>query len=216
MLGNNAPQGLLLQVAQLGHPVLRERALEVKNVKDIKTQELIVNLITTVMDVDGVGIAAPQVYQTVRIFILASHPNPRYPKAPEMEPTAIINPQILFYSDEIVKDWEGCLSIPGIRSKVPRHKVIEVEYTDRKGKKIKKKFTDFVARIFQHEYDHLEGIIFLDRLVDMKETVTEKEYQKMMAEEKKRKEKKKQGGTKPKKVLKRKAPKKIKKSKKVA
>ena len=88
-------KGDLLQVAQLGHPVLRKKAKPVKNINDPSVQELIDNLIMTVMDVDGVGIAAPQVYKSLRLFILASHPNPRYPKAPKMKPTAVINPKII-------------------------------------------------------------------------------------------------------------------------
>ncbi|MBI2103631.1 peptide deformylase [Candidatus Woesebacteria bacterium] len=181
---------MLLQVAQLGHPILRQKAESVKDINDPKVQELIDNLIATVMDVDGVGIAAPQVYQPWRLFILASHPNPRYPNAPEMEPTAIINPKIISTSPELIKDWEGCLSIPGIRSKVLRHKAITVTFFNRDGKRERKKFEDFIARIFQHEYDHLEGIVFLDKLVDMSETITEKEYQKLMKKEKEEKEKK--------------------------
>lgn len=177
----------LLQVSQLGSDILRKKAKPVKNIKDPEVQQLIDDLIATVVDVNGVGIAAPQVYHSLRIFIVASHPNPRYPNAPEMAPTAIINPKILKASDEIVKDWEGCLSIPGIRGLVPRHKIVEVEYTDRKGKKVKRKFDDFIARIFQHEYDHLEGIVFLDRLESNREIITDKEYQKLIAQKPKKK-----------------------------
>lgn len=178
--------GQLLQVAQLGHPFLRRKALLVKDIKNIEIQKLIDDLITTVMDVDGVGIAAPQVYQSLRVFILASHPNPRYPNAPKMKPTAIINPKIISFSKEKAKDWEGCLSIPGIRALVPRHRSIVVEYTTRQGKKQKKDFIDFVARIFQHEYDHLEGIVFLDRIDSTKDIITEKEYQKIIKKKSKK------------------------------
>jgi peptide deformylase len=118
--------GNLLQVAQLGHPALRTQAKAVENIADPIIQSLIDDMIATVMDVDGVGIAAPQVYQPYRIFILASHPNPRYPSAPDMPPSAIINPRILSKSETIEKDWEGCLSIPGVRGLVPRYKEIEV------------------------------------------------------------------------------------------
>jgi peptide deformylase len=168
----------LLQIAQLGHPILRKQASPVQNIQDVYIQELIDDLIATVLDVNGVGIAAPQVYESYQILIIASHPSPRYPNAPRMEPTAVINPRIISHSDEATKDWEGCLSIPGIRGLVPRYKSIKVEYTSRDGKKIKTEFTDFIARIFQHEYDHLNGIVFLDRLESTKDIVTEKEYQK--------------------------------------
>lgn len=171
----------LLQIAQLGHPVLRRKAAGLKNVADKETQALIDDLILTVQDVDGVGIAAPQVYESKRIFILASHPNPRYPKAPKMKPTAVINPKIISHSTKMTKDWEGCLSIPGIRALVPRYQSIAVEFTTRQGKVVKRQFKDFVARIFQHESDHLDGIVFLDRVEITKDIITEKEYQKLIA-----------------------------------
>lgn len=173
-------KGELLQVAHLGHNVLRKKARRVKDIKNLEVQKLIKDLMNTVMDVDGVGIAAPQVYKSLRIFIVASHPNPRYPQAPKMKPTAIINPKIIFLSKERAKDWEGCLSIPGIRGLIPRSLKIKVEYTTKEGKQVNKIFRDFVARIFQHEYDHLEGIMFTDRLERSKDLISEKEYQKLM------------------------------------
>ncbi len=170
--------GELLPIIQLGDPILRQKATLVENVSDERIQKLIDDLTTTVAQANGVGIAAPQVAESCRLFIVASRPNPRYPNAPEMEPTAMINPKIIASSTEIVKGWEGCLSIPGIRGLVPRFQAIEVEYTDRNGKLQKQEFTDFVARIFQHEYDHLDGIVFLDKLESTLDIVTEQEYQK--------------------------------------
>jgi len=93
-----------------------------------------------------------------------------------MKPTAVINPKIISASKEIAKDWEGCLSVPGIRALVPRHTSILVEYTTVTGKKVKKQYKDFIARIFQHEYDHLEGKVFLDRIESTKDIITDKEY----------------------------------------
>jgi peptide deformylase len=170
--------GELLPIIQLGDPILRQKATLVENINDERIQKLIDDLTTTVAQANGVGIAAPQVAQSCRLFIVASRPNPRYPNAPEMEPTAMINPKIIAHSTEIVKGWEGCLSIPGIRGFVPRSQAIEVEYTDRNGKLQKQEFTDFVARIFQHEYDHLDGIVFLDKLESTLDIMTEKVYQK--------------------------------------
>jgi len=169
----------LLQISQLGHPILREKAKEVENVSDPAIQALIDDMIQTCQDVDGVGIAAPQVYQPLRLFIIASKPSPRYPNAPDMEPTAIINPTIVSASDEKEKGWEGCLSIPGIRGLVPRHKSVTVSFTNRNGQQEEKTFDDFVARVFQHEYDHIDGIVFLDH-TNPKDLVTEKEYQKIV------------------------------------
>lgn len=168
----------VLEIIQLGHPLLRSSAQLVDNIQDQNIQNLIDNLIATVGQANGVGIAAPQVAESYRLFIVASRPNLRYPNAPTMEPTAMINPQILAHSTEVVKGWEGCLSIPEIRGYVPRYEAIEIEYTDRNGKLQKQELTDFVARIFQHEYDHLDGIVFLDRLESMQDIITEQEYQK--------------------------------------
>ncbi len=181
----NKYKGKLLQVAHLGHPILRKKSKEVTDIKSIEVQTLIDNLIATVMEVDGVGIAAPQVYESLRIFILASHPNARYPYAPKMKPTAIINPKIHDMSKSKIKDWEGCLSIPGLRGLIPRSKSIKVDYTTSDGKKISKSFTDFVARIFQHEYDHLEGKLFIDRVESSLDLISEKEFQRLIKKRKK-------------------------------
>lgn len=170
----------ILQILQLGNPVLRERSQVVENVKDDRIQQLIDNLIYTVQQANGVGIAAPQVAMGDRLFVVASRPNLRYPQAPTMEPTAMIDPRIIASSTETVKDWEGCLSVPGIRGLVPRSRSIEIEYTSRDGKLHRQELTDFVARIFQHEYDHLDGIVFLDRVESTQELMTEDEYQKQI------------------------------------
>lgn len=95
-----------------------------------------------------------------------------------------MNPTIVSHSDETEKDWEGCLSIPGVRALVPRWKSIEVSYQTRDGKKVTKTFESFLARIFQHELDHLDGLVFLDRLESTKDIYTEKEFQKVIAERK--------------------------------
>lgn len=89
----------------------------------------------------------------------------------------MINPQIISHSTETLKGWEGCLSIPGIRGLVPRYQAIEVEYTSRDSQQHRQELTDFVARIFQHEYDHLDGIVFLDRVESTQDLMTEQEYQ---------------------------------------
>lgn len=174
----------ILEVIQLGHPLLRSQAQLVDNIQSPRIQNLLDNLIATVIKANGVGIAAPQVQSRDRIFIVASRPNPRYPNAPEMEPTPMINPRVLASSSEEAKGWEGCLSIPGIRGLVPRHQAIEIEYSDRNGKLHKQELTNFVARIFQHELDHLDGIVFIDRLQSTQDLITEQEYQKLLVENK--------------------------------
>src|SRR3989344_105127 len=102
----------LLQIAQLGQPILRQKAKEVIDPKNPEVQQLIDNLIATLIEAHGVGLSAPQVYQSRRVLIVASHPNPRYPNAPLMEPTPMINPILISHNQEKKKDWEGCLSIP--------------------------------------------------------------------------------------------------------
>ncbi|MEM9486046.1 MAG: peptide deformylase, partial [Cyanobacteria bacterium P01_F01_bin.116] len=140
-------------------------------------QQLIDDLISTTADKHGVGIAAPQVAEGIQLFIVASRPNPRYPQAPMMEPTAMLNPRLLNHGNEQVYGWEGCLSVPGQRGWVPRYREIEVAYMDRHGRDQQTYLYDFVARIFQHEYDHLQGIVFLDRIQNPADILTEAEYQ---------------------------------------
>lgn len=170
----------ILPVIQLGNAILRQSATAIDSIHDSAITTLIENLMATLQQSNGVGIAAPQVAVSKRLFIVASRPNPRYPNAPEMEPTPMINPRLVSHSDEIVKDWEGCLSIPGIRGLIPRYRSISVEYLDRNGQLQKQEFTDFIARIFQHELDHLNGLVFLDRLESVQEIITDQEYLKLI------------------------------------
>lgn len=167
---------ILRQIAQLGQPVLRGIAGKITDPADPAVQALIDDMLVTVADADGVGIAAPQVYEPLSLFIVASRPNPRYPDAPEMEPTAMINPEIIWVSDEKEKGWEGCLSIPGLRGPVPRHRRIGVRYLTRKGEVREEEYADFLARVFQHEFDHVRGVVFVDRVENTRELITEKEY----------------------------------------
>jgi peptide deformylase len=172
----------ILGIFELGNQVLRHYADPINNVREERIQTLIDNLIITASQANGVGIASPQVGISNRLFIISSRPTLRYPNAPLMEPTAMINPKILNHSHETIKDWEGCLSVPGIRGLVPRYQAIEIEYTNREGELCYQQLTDFVARIFQHELDHLNGIVFVDRVESNQDLVTEAEYQKRIAD----------------------------------
>jgi peptide deformylase len=171
---------VLRQIAQLGQPVLRTAASPVDLPPSAGVRSLAEDLLATMRDADGVGIAAPQVYEPLALFWVASRPNPRYPDAPEIAPFVVINPEIVERSDEMVKGWEGCLSIPGLRGLVPRHRRIKARYQTLDGAEVEREFVDFVARIFQHEDDHLRGIVFLDRLESSRDLVTEKEYQRQL------------------------------------
>ena len=173
------PKAKKLPVYQLGNPVLREIAQPIADVREHEIQDLIDEMLTTLKDSKGVGLAAPQIGRSLQLVIIASHPNERYPHAPQMEPIAMLNPKIISRSVETEKGWEGCLSVPMIRGLVPRYREIEIEYSDREGNQQSTKLTDFVARIFQHEYDHLEGKVFLDRVETSLDLVTESEYQKL-------------------------------------
>jgi peptide deformylase len=172
----------ILQISQLGHPVLLNRAQAVEDLMNPAIQSLIDDMIVTVIDANGVGLAAPQVYEPKRIIVLASRPNPRYPEAPEMEPTAMVNPEILWRSEEMAKGWEGCLSAPGIRALVPRYEELTFRYLTRAGEQVEEACTDFIARIVQHECDHLDGISFLERVDNPREIVMEKEFMRIIME----------------------------------
>ncbi len=130
----------------------------------------------TMLKANGVGIAAPQVASSRAIFIVASRPNPRYPDAPSMEPLVVVNPEIVERSGDLVPGWEGCLSIPGFRGLVPRHPRIVARFLTVDGEAVERTFEGFIARVFQHEDDHLRGLVFLDRLASRRDVVTEKEY----------------------------------------
>jgi len=153
-------------IAQAGAPILRSQAQLVDKISDPKILELIDCLTNTAIAHQGVGIAAPQIFQPFRVIIIASHPSDRYPDAPKMTPVAMINPRLLAHGKQIVEDWESCLSVPHTRGLVPRYQQIEVEYNTSSGEVKQEILTDFVARIFQHELDHLDGILFTDRITD--------------------------------------------------
>ncbi|MGD1918153.1 MAG: peptide deformylase [Pleurocapsa sp.] len=170
----------IVKIAQLGEPILRKQAKPVRQIIDREVLDLIDTLINTAIANNGVGIAAPQISKSYRLFIIASRPSDRYPHAPEMPPTPMINPRILNHSIETAKDWEGCLSVPNVRGLVPRYKKIEVEYTTREGETKQEILTDFVARIFQHELDHLDGIVFTDRIKNKADLYTEEQYQQII------------------------------------
>ncbi|AMV40546.1 peptide deformylase [Planctomyces sp. SH-PL62] len=172
---------VLRQIAQLGNPVLRTPAEEVAFPLSEEVRELIDDMLATLREADGVGIAAPQVHEPLQIFLVAPKPNPRYPDAVEEAPIVAINPEIVERSDEMVKGWEGCLSIPGLRGEVPRHRRIVARYRDVHGAEVVREFEDFVARIFQHEDDHLRGLVFLDRLESPRDVVAEREYRRRLA-----------------------------------
>lgn len=167
-------------IAQLGDQVLRRQAEAVADVHDAGIVRIIEDMQSTLAATSGVGIAAPQISESKRIIIMASRPTPRYPSAPLMEPTVMINPEFEILSETREKDWEGCLSIPGIRALVPRYREIKISYTDQKGGSVETELSGFVARIFQHEFDHLEGKTYLDRVENNADIFAESEFFKLV------------------------------------
>ena len=168
------------EIAQLGHPVLRQKAQAVDNITDDAFQGQLDALLDFVLARSGMGIAAPQVGISQQFFILSSHPNQRYPYAPDIAPFVVINPSITWLSDTLIKDWEGCLSLPGIRALVPRHDAIKVSYQTRQGDVVEMELNGFLSRVFQHEYDHLHGRVFLDRIESTQDVMMEQEWQRQI------------------------------------
>lgn len=166
----------LLEIAQLGNKVLRQHSIPVEHIDEPAIREVIAAMKATLAKTQGVGLAAPQISELKRIIIVASRPTSRYPYAPLMEPTVMINPDFEPLSYDTEKGWEGCLSIPGIRALVPRYQRIEVNYLDEKGLQQFEKLEGFVARVFQHEADHLDGKVYLDRVESNEDIITESEY----------------------------------------
>jgi len=157
----------ILKIARLGHPVLHKKSIIVKNIPDPIIQRLIADMTETMLDANGIGLAAPQVHVSKKVMIF------RIPKIEEnkvkdekIEITALINPKLSKISNETENDWEGCLSIPGMSGLVKRFSKIKYEGFDMNGNIIKKTAEGLHARIVQHEYDHLMGILYIHRLAD--------------------------------------------------
>jgi peptide deformylase len=169
-------------IAQLGSAILREKAQAVSDIFSKQTQNIIDQMLTTVASAGGMGIAAPQINISQRIFVICSRPNKRYPNAPQMKATAMINPEIIKHSADIEKDWEGCLSVPALRGLVPRYQQIDISYFDRDGLKQSATYDGFLARVFQHELDHLNGLTFVDRLDSTTDLYSESEWYKQFVD----------------------------------
>jgi peptide deformylase len=155
----------ILKVARMGHPVLRQRGrpLEKNDLKHPLTQKLIDDMIETMHEYNGVGLAAPQVHASLRLFValLVDEPDGK------SDATVVINPEILANTHSREEGWEGCLSIPDIRGMVPRYTDITVRALDRDGRSVELRLKDFPARVAQHETDHLDGVLFFDRMTSM-------------------------------------------------
>ena len=165
-------------ISKMGHPVLRQKAREVtaEEIRSPEIQQLIDDMVETMRDASGVGLAAPQVYEGLRIITAEVQSSDEEDEGVPL--VILVNPRIVRASKEGIVDWEGCLSIPDIRGMVPRHVAVEVEGWDRHGRPVRLQADGFFARVLQHEIDHLDGILYFDRMEEFKTLTYIEEFEK--------------------------------------
>ena len=178
----------ILKIAKMGHPVLRvkARAIERADIGSAALQTLIDDMIETMIEYRGVGLAAPQVHEGVRLFVAtldAADDEDETKDAKDENigddrsgPLVVINPELIPVRSEVVEDWEGCLSIPDIRGRVPRAREVIMRAFDRHGERIEVRAHDYPARVIQHETDHLDGILYFDRMRSFESLTFLEEY----------------------------------------
>ena len=175
----------ILKIAKIGHPVLLKKSEPVKKIQKEELKRLIIDMTHTLLDANGIGLAAPQIYINKRIILFRSQSiNGEKTKKKKIEITPLINPSYINSSDEFEDDWEGCLSIPGMLGKVRRFKKIIYKGYNLQGKLLKKSVEGLYARVIQHECDHLEGILYTSKLVDPKDFGFAEEIQNYLQNEK--------------------------------
>jgi peptide deformylase len=164
----------ILKVARMGHPVLRQkaRALDPTEVRTPAFQKLIDDMIETMAEYEGIGLAAPQVHESVRLFVAGIEGS-----GDNLRILPFVNPVITPVGEERADDWEGCLSIPDLRGRVPRAREVVVGALDRRGKPFELTLRNFPARVVQHETDHLDGVLFLDRMTTFESLTFLDEFQ---------------------------------------
>lgn len=169
----------LRKIARIGHPLLREvsRPVEPEELSSPWMQALIDDLIETMRDASGAGLAAPQVHEPVRVCVIEVKDNPRYPYKPSVPLTVLVNPVLTPVGDARFDNFEGCLSVPDLRGVVPRYAELEVRALDRDGRRIEQTVRGITAGTFQHECDHLDGTLFLDRVEDPRTLCTWAHFQ---------------------------------------
>jgi peptide deformylase len=165
----------LLEVVRLGHPVLRSMAEDVPEewFGSGRLADLGRAMVRTMIEEEGVGLAAPQVAERLRLF---TYWVPETDEHPEIAPTVLVNPEIRAIGDDIEEGWEGCLSIPELRGLVPRSRRVKVKARNVEGEAVSMTADGFHARVIQHEYDHLDGIVFLDRMTSTQSLAFEPEW----------------------------------------
>lgn len=171
----------ILKVARLGHPVLRKVAADVSasEIKSQEFQQFLDDMVDTMREYEGIGLAAPQVHRSIRVSVieLPEEGSSRYPDKTPIGLQFFINPKLTVLSKEQGRYWEGCLSVPGMRGLVERPNKVKVEYVDRTGKKCEFVAEGFIATVVQHEFDHLDGILYVDKLVSTKNFSFDQEFE---------------------------------------
>ena len=173
----------ILKIARMGHPVLRQVARKV-DPADIKTpafQKLVDDMIETMREYDGIGLAAPQVHESVRLALIGIEEGKGEDRNVRVLP--VINPEVTPTTKETGEDWEGCLSVPRLRGRVSRPNAVTVRALDRRGNKVELDLEGFPARVVQHELDHLDGVLFVDRMKSLETLSFLEEYSKYWAED---------------------------------
>lgn len=162
------------KIATIGHPVLREvaRPITREELASAKVQGFIDDLVETMHDASGAGLAANQVYEPIRICAIEVRNNPRYPYKPNFPLTILVNPEVVPTTDDTFLNYEGCLSVPNLRGEVRRFTSVRVRAWDRHGKDVELNVVGLTAGTFQHEVDHLDGKVFLDRVEDTRSLAT--------------------------------------------
>ncbi|HEY8038713.1 MAG TPA: peptide deformylase [Polyangiaceae bacterium] len=175
----------LRKIATIGHPVLRQQARTVTRdeLASAPLQRLVDDLVDTMRDASGAGIAANQVHEAVRVCVIEIKDNPRYPYKPNWPLTILVNPVVEPTTDETFMNFEGCLSVPNLRGQVPRFTGVRVRAWDRKGKDLDFEVKGLTAGTFQHELDHLDGKLFVDRVVDTRTLCTWTDFERFHREE---------------------------------
>jgi peptide deformylase len=176
----------ILKVARLGHPVLRTKAqpIPVADIKTPKVQQLVDDMFETMREYQGIGLAAPQVHVSLRVFVAGLRTAQQTAEMSddiEMPYIALINPELTLVEGPAEEGWEGCLSIPDMRGRVPRATAVKVRAYDRHGKKIEITARGLPARVIQHENDHLDGVLFFDRMPTLATLTFMDEYQRFWA-----------------------------------
>ena len=154
-------------VLRMGHPVLRERAKPVEKFGTPELRALLQDMKDTMAHKNGAGLAAPQIGVSQRMVIFGVDHNPRYPDAEAVPFTVLVNPKITMLTRQVEEDWEGCLSVPGMRGVVPRYTKLRYSGFDVEGNPIEREAEGFHARVVQHECDHLDGILYPQRMTDL-------------------------------------------------